>query len=307
MGDAFDSIGEVTRYLSAEALIAINAEHGGAGAGVADLAGIESAAHRPQTEAFGTEIYPDIWSKAAAYIHSVASTQYFTDGNKRTAWLAAMTFLTLNGHRMPRIGDADSEALVRCVAGNLFASDSEPDRTIEVAADWIQTRYGQRNRVGPTIDPRLEFVQLCYHYEVDPGQAVYSIANAGFDILSAPNGFPHPGDFYMLGRIHWRPVDITRSHTLTTTVVALDGTKRVNRARKSETLSGFPMLESDKWQYPNGIVPWTFVTDIDAVFLEAGEYVIRLDIDGECAAEHALTVVQFGAAPPDIAFLHPSS
>ncbi len=307
MGNAVDSIGQVTRYLSAEALIAINAEHGGAGAGVADRAGIESAAHRPKTDAFGAEFYPDVWSKAAVYLHSLASTQYFTDGNKRTAWLAAMTFLALNGHRMPRIDDADSESIVRCVAGDLFASDSEPDRTIEVAAEWLRTRYDQRARVGPALDPRLEFIQLCHHYEVDQGQAVYSIANAGFDILSAPNGFPHPAEIFILGRIHWRRADIGRPHTFTITVTALDGTKRVNRARKSETLSGLPMLESDKWQYPNGIVPWTFVTDIDAVFLEAGEYIIRLDIDGECAAEHALTVVHFGAAPQDIRLLRPGS
>jgi prophage maintenance system killer protein len=307
VGNAVDSIGQVTRYLSAEALVAINAEHGGTGAGVADRPGIESAAHRPQTNAFGTEFYPDVWSKAAAYLHSLASTQYFTDGNKRTAWLAAMTFLTLNGHRMPRVDDSDSEALVRCVAGDLFASDSEPDRTIEVAADWLQTRHEQLNRVGPAIDPRLEFVQLCHYYEVDHGQAVYSMANAGFDILPVPNGFPHPADFCILGRIHWRPADIGRPHTFTITVASLDGTKRVNRARKSETLSGLPVLTSDKWQYPNGIVPWTFATDIDAVFLEAGEYVIRLDIDGECAAEHALTVVDFGEPPPDIRLVYPST
>lgn len=293
----------MTRYLSAQALIAINAEHGGAGAGVADLAGIESAAHRPQSGAFGSEFYPDVWLKAAAYLHGLASTQYFTDGNKRTAWLAAMTFLALNGYRMPRVDDADSEALVRCVAGDLFASDTERDRTIDVAAEWLRTRFEHRHRVGPAIDPRLEFVQLCYEYEVDHGRAVYAIGNAGFDILSAPDGFPHPSEFFMIGRIHWRRADIGQTHTLTTTVAALDGTKRVNRAQNSETLANLLMLESDKWQYPNGVVPWTFVTNIDAVFLEPGEYIVRLDIDGQCAAEHALTVVHFGAAPPDIQLL----
>lgn len=304
MGNIADSFGEVTRYLSARALIALNVEHGGPGAGVADRAGVESAAHRPQTYAFETEVYPDIWSKAAAYLHGLASTQYFSDGNKRTAWIAATTFLAFNGYRLPRVADSDAEALVRCVAGDLFASDAERDRTINVTAEWLRDKYERDRRVGPAIDPRLEFVQLCHEFEINDGEAVYSLAHAGFDILNAPERFPCPAKIFMLGRIHWRRSDIGRQHSLVTTVVSLDGTKRVNRAQKTEMLAG-SALETDRWQYPNGIVPWTFVVDIDAVFLEAGDYVIRLDLDGEPAAEHALTVVQFEAAPPDTSLLRP--
>ncbi|MDQ1178649.1 hypothetical protein QE397_000104 [Rhodococcus sp. SORGH_AS 301] len=73
--------------------------------------------------------------------------------------------------------------------------------------------------------------------------------------------------------------------------------------QNSETFPDVPMLESDKWQYPNGVLPLTVVTSIDAVFLEPRECIVCLDIDDQCAAEHALTVVHFGAAPPDVRLL----
>lgn len=289
----------MTRYLSVDALIAINAEHGGPGAGVADRAGIEAGAHRPQSGGFGTERYPDLWSKAAVYMHAFATTQYFTDGNKRTAWLAAMTFLSLNGRRMPRIPDIDAEALVRCVAGNLFASDADRDRTVDAAAEWLQIRYETQHRVGPAIDPRLESFEICFRADMDGARGMYSIYGAGFDHLSAPTGFPFPSEMVLVGRLHWRPEDEGMEHTFTTEVTPLHGTKRVNRARTHEVIDE-PMFPSDSWEYPNGFNPWTFAIDINPVFLEAGDYVIRFFIDGECAAEKGIDVVHFDSAPMDL-------
>jgi len=73
-----------------------------------DVGLLYAAVARPQATAFGDDAYPDAWEKAAALLHSLASNHPFTDGNKRTAWRSAWTFLELNGH--PLSGAYDVEA-----------------------------------------------------------------------------------------------------------------------------------------------------------------------------------------------------
>jgi len=59
---------------------------------------LESAVARPQASAFGVDAYPDLASKAAALLHSLVLNHAFVDGNKRTAVLATLVFLDLNGY-----------------------------------------------------------------------------------------------------------------------------------------------------------------------------------------------------------------
>ena len=56
-----------------------------------------SAVHRPRARMFGTQAYPDLFEQAAALLHAIATNHPLVDGNKRTAWLAAATFLGVNG------------------------------------------------------------------------------------------------------------------------------------------------------------------------------------------------------------------
>src|SRR5438093_8933031 len=56
-----------------------------------------SAVYQPQQSAFGEDAYPTVPEKAAAYGFFLAEGQPFIDGNKRTAALAMLTFLDLNG------------------------------------------------------------------------------------------------------------------------------------------------------------------------------------------------------------------
>lgn len=50
--------------------------------------------------------FPTLWDKAALYLHRLARSQAFADGNKRTALEAADVFLGLNGYdfRSPSAG-----------------------------------------------------------------------------------------------------------------------------------------------------------------------------------------------------------
>lgn len=57
---------------------------------------LESAVYRPQATFGGSELYPDLYLKAAALIHSLIRNHPFVDGNKRTGFEAMRLFLWLN-------------------------------------------------------------------------------------------------------------------------------------------------------------------------------------------------------------------
>ncbi len=59
-------------------------------------AGLEGALARPQQWAYYQQA--DLALQAAVLIHSIAETQPFIEGNKRTALVSLITFLRLNGH-----------------------------------------------------------------------------------------------------------------------------------------------------------------------------------------------------------------
>jgi death-on-curing protein len=86
------------RYLTVEEVLEINAEVMRGRHALRDLGLLESAVARPQASAFGADAYPDLASKAAALLHSLVLNHAFVDGNKRTAVLATLVFLDLNGY-----------------------------------------------------------------------------------------------------------------------------------------------------------------------------------------------------------------
>ena len=65
--------------------------YGGA-MGLRDPGALEADLYRPQTG-----YYEDILAEAAALMESLAVNHPFVDGNKRTAFVTAATFLRLNG------------------------------------------------------------------------------------------------------------------------------------------------------------------------------------------------------------------
>lgn len=64
---------------------------------VRDFDMLEAAVQRPAASAFGQDAYPTLREKAAALLHSLARNHPFTDGNKRTATVAALFMLAING------------------------------------------------------------------------------------------------------------------------------------------------------------------------------------------------------------------
>ena len=66
---------------------------------------LASAVLTPQQSAFAEDAYPTIADKAGAYAASLSENQPFLDGNKRTAALALLVFLDINGYELRQSDD----------------------------------------------------------------------------------------------------------------------------------------------------------------------------------------------------------
>ncbi len=85
---------------------------------IRDIGLLGSAVARPQTTAFGEDAYPDIWTKAAALLHSIVKNHALVDGNKRLGWLATAVFLEINGIEISRASnDAVYDLVIDVAAG----------------------------------------------------------------------------------------------------------------------------------------------------------------------------------------------
>lgn len=118
----------MTRYLTLVELIIINEQIVGKRASLRDVDLLEAAAIRPQSSAFGADAYPTLADKAAALFHSLARNHAFVDGNKRTATVATILFLELNGYTVRWNDEAALDFIVASATG---------DHTPEQIALWI--------------------------------------------------------------------------------------------------------------------------------------------------------------------------
>ena len=110
----------VWSWVALDVVLAIHdrqiAEHGGLD-GTRDAALVESALARPQNLAAYGE--PDAADLAAAYANAIAKNHGFSGGNKRSAWVAARTFLMLNGVLLKPDRAESVEQMVRLAEGAL--------------------------------------------------------------------------------------------------------------------------------------------------------------------------------------------
>lgn len=86
-------------YLGLEEVLAIHEKVlavSGGREGVHDFTLLHSAVERPRASFGGEDLYPTVFNKAAALIHSLIHNHPFNDGNKRTAFVATTRFLFIN-------------------------------------------------------------------------------------------------------------------------------------------------------------------------------------------------------------------
>ncbi len=68
---------------------------------------------------FGQEQYPGIVNKAALIFHRIARAHIFIDGNKRTATMACLVFLNLNGLKIELNYDETLKLAVNTASGDV--------------------------------------------------------------------------------------------------------------------------------------------------------------------------------------------
>lgn len=100
---------------------------------VRDWGLLASALHRPQSTVFGTSAYPDVHSKAAALLHSLARNHPLLDGNKRLAWLATRLFYVRNELDLRASDPQSADTLVREVAIGKY----EVEQLAKLLSTWI--------------------------------------------------------------------------------------------------------------------------------------------------------------------------
>ena len=104
-------------YLDREDVLTAGSIAFGSELKVRDYGLLDAAVARPQATVFGVDAYPDVWDKAAALLQSLARNHALVDGNKRTAWASAWTFLHINGDELAPDFDVDrAEELMNTVA-----------------------------------------------------------------------------------------------------------------------------------------------------------------------------------------------
>ncbi|MEV4378243.1 type II toxin-antitoxin system death-on-curing family toxin [Streptosporangium sp. NPDC049644] len=126
----------MTLFITLEQGLRIARKAVGAPIQVRDLGLLEAALFRPRTSVFGQDAYPDLFTKAAALLHSVISSHPFVDGNKRAAWLTMYVFCAKNGVMIEPADEDEAYDFVIAVASGKL---TEVDEIAEVLRSFAVT------------------------------------------------------------------------------------------------------------------------------------------------------------------------
>ena len=115
-------------YLSVDELLRVAERVVPGGVTVRDVGLLEAAAVRPQTTVGPVDAYPDLITKAAALLHSLARNHALLDGNKRLALAGVIVFLGVNGVRLAATNNDAHELVMSVATGDLDDVTSIADR-----------------------------------------------------------------------------------------------------------------------------------------------------------------------------------
>ena len=124
----------MTRYLTTEQALRIASRAVGGPIQVRDLGLLDAAVHRPRASVLGQDAYPDVLTKAAALLHSLARNHPLVDGNKRLAWLATYVFCAKNGLELDPADDDAYDLVVGVAAGDI----EDVDEIARALRGWVR-------------------------------------------------------------------------------------------------------------------------------------------------------------------------
>ena len=120
------------KYLTIDEVYALHQRMISIGGGRIDIHNftlLHSAVERSKASFGGEELYPTIWKKASALLHSLVKNHPFDDGNKRTAYYSTKRFLRLNGH----ILNAPLQEIL-----NFMVSVDVKNLTLDQIENWLK-------------------------------------------------------------------------------------------------------------------------------------------------------------------------
>lgn len=115
---------------------------------IRDRERLEAAVARPASSAFGEDAYKTIQEKVAAMMHSVARNHPFTDGNKRTATMATIFMLHVNGYDVNWSAEEALDIILQLAEGKL---------DMPQFAQWLPIKDGQSS---PTPDSDRDMAMI---------------------------------------------------------------------------------------------------------------------------------------------------
>jgi death-on-curing protein len=123
-------------YLTLPELLYVAARTLGSEPLIRDIGLLEAALARPRAIAFGAAAYPDLDSKAAALLHSLARNHGLVDGKKRLALAAVISFYGVNGRRLTLSNDEAHDLVIAVADGTLDAVQPIATRLATATKPW---------------------------------------------------------------------------------------------------------------------------------------------------------------------------
>jgi death-on-curing protein len=108
--------------------------------GIINQGSLESIVKRPELQINGKYVYNDVFSKAASILEGIIRWHPFADGNKRTALLATIYYLKLEGY-----GVAVPLSAVRytvTIAKNDKSDEESTKKLIKQISNWLRVHSG---------------------------------------------------------------------------------------------------------------------------------------------------------------------
>lgn len=122
---------------------------------IRDRERLEAAVARPASSAFGQDAYPSLQEKVSAMMHSVARNHPFTDGNKRTAIMATIYMLNVNGYDVTWDAHDALEIILNLTEGKIDMPDF---------AEWLPLCVGTtKPEPDPDTDMALIEALIAHH------------------------------------------------------------------------------------------------------------------------------------------------
>lgn len=101
---------------------------------MADRGLLAACVARPAVQFDGRDAYPRVWDKAAALLHSVATSHCLREGNVMAGWAACWLLLGLNDHHLsPDLDAAAATDFLREVAADELTWQQIAERLPEFA------------------------------------------------------------------------------------------------------------------------------------------------------------------------------